>query len=66
MEVELLEECAPLPVRPTSRRVPTGVKDVKRDEHDRDLVAAVEHPLAEAREAGLAIIAERDELTVER
>jgi hypothetical protein len=42
-----------------------GVQHVEPDEHDRDVLMAVEHPLAEPREAWFAVIAERDQLAIQ-
>jgi len=41
------------------------LEQVEGDEHDQDPPVALEHPPAEPREVGPAVVAERDELAIE-
>jgi hypothetical protein len=42
------------------------VEHVERDDHHREVFVAMEHPLAKVGEAGFAVVAERDQLAVQR
>jgi hypothetical protein len=64
LELERLKNPTSLSVRQAQRRLAPGVEYVERDEHDWDVVVAVEHPLAEPGEAWFAVVTERDQLPV--
>jgi hypothetical protein len=59
-----MEATPALPIRQAKKRLAILGEQVERDEHDRDLAVAGEHPLAQAREARQAVVAERDQFSV--
>src|SRR3954453_12200382 len=65
-EVEVFEDLAAFPVGPAGDVAALDCEHVEDHEHDTDAVAAVEHSIAEPREAWEAVAAKRDELAVDR
>jgi hypothetical protein len=66
VEGEVFEEPAAFPVGPAVNGSAVDREHVEDDQHHLDPPLAVKHPLAQSRKAGQAIIAERDQLAIDR